>query len=155
METHSVHGVQASEADLRTFIGPNADRYLRVWREMDEGRTRTAWNWPAFLFPELWLLYRKMYLDGALVLGILLLGAFVTNPLVSVFGSLALKVALGCRGDRLYREHAERRVAEILARHGRGALARAGGTSWPEVATVFLLVALFAPLTQNFSGMAG
>jgi hypothetical protein len=53
------------EEELKTFIGKNADYYLRKFRKFQyAGKDQFAvtWHWPAFWLGSVWMLYRKMYL---------------------------------------------------------------------------------------------
>ena len=60
-----------TDAELwKTFLGPNADRYLTTFKKfMGPAGPQFAmtWHWPAFIFePFLWFLYRKMYVYAAI-----------------------------------------------------------------------------------------
>lgn len=68
-------GVPANEiidgetaADLAAVAGPNAAYYVPRFSKMSRKGTRASWNWPAFLIPVYWLMYRKQYLSGCLML---------------------------------------------------------------------------------------
>ena len=51
-----------TEAELRAFVGPRADRYWRRWRcSIERGTRSTGGLWPPFLFNFVWFLYRRMY----------------------------------------------------------------------------------------------
>ena len=54
--------------DLALFTGNNAAYYLPKFYKMSKSGTRCIWNWPAFLITPYWLLFRKNYLAGILVL---------------------------------------------------------------------------------------
>src|SRR5262245_25293633 len=51
----------ALEQELRAFVGPRADVYLRKWAPLLYGSGQAGFNWPAFLLAGIWLPYRKMY----------------------------------------------------------------------------------------------
>ena len=52
-----------SEAEVRAVVGPSADFYLRNWQTTE----RRGFNWTAFLLSGLWLPYRKMYRETAIL----------------------------------------------------------------------------------------
>lgn len=54
--------------DLVTFTGSNSAYYLPRFFKMSRGGSKCMWNWPAFLLTPYWLLYRKNFLSGILVL---------------------------------------------------------------------------------------
>ena len=55
-----------SPGKLHTFIDRNAMRYIEAFSENKNYKRFTTKNFAAFFFPELWLLYRKMYLYALL-----------------------------------------------------------------------------------------
>lgn len=60
------NGVSAN--DLSAFVGQKSSYYLPRFRRMSRNGKNLSWNWAAFFFGPLWLLYRKMYVPGALVI---------------------------------------------------------------------------------------
>jgi len=60
------------------LIGPKQEHYLRKWQKLlkssggDPAKVvkQVSWNWPAFFVPYGWLLYRKMYLLGGIMLAL-------------------------------------------------------------------------------------
>jgi hypothetical protein len=76
--------------ELRAFVGPSADYYLKAW----DGRLRNAAaeiriNWAAFLFPTFWFSYRKLYRQAVLV--------YMANLAIS---SIAIVVFMGILGTQ-------------------------------------------------------
>ena len=59
---------EVSAEDLSAYVGTKADYYLPRFRRMARGGSSASWNWAAFFFGPLWLLYRKMYGLGAIVM---------------------------------------------------------------------------------------
>lgn len=56
--------IPSDQADLKLFIGPNAERYLRVFKRFGSGlrpRFALGWNWAAVFSPFLWMLHRKIW----------------------------------------------------------------------------------------------
>ena len=79
-----IDGVAAG--DMVSYIGPNSAYYLPRFYRMSRNGSRTSWNWPAFLFTPYWLLYRKNYLSGGIVLFLsiieTLLNSFIFNTYI-------------------------------------------------------------------------
>jgi hypothetical protein len=97
------------EEDLKTFIGRNAEKYLRKFqafgKEGEEGFAFT-WNWPAFWLGFVWMLYRKMYL-WSLVAFIIALTP-IAYPLTMI--------AWGITGNYLYFRMARKKILEYRSR---------------------------------------
>ena len=102
--------------ELRAFVGPNADYYLRKWLPLLQGGKVADYNWAAFFLSPLWLPYRKMYRWTLAVYGLLLLTA-ILKQVTSVLGMsgitrtidffVLLLIALICGqfGNRWYLAH--------------------------------------------------
>jgi hypothetical protein len=121
----------SNEERLRAAIGPREEHYLRRWREMDERRCVTSWNWAACFAGAYWLVFRKMWLALALFI--------LANIAVSALGAAvpglgrytpALLVLLtfltGGYGNYFYRRRIEKLVASGAPTEQ---LAKRGGTS--------------------------
>lgn len=115
VESIAESSVPPSEDQLwRSFIGPNADRYLETFKKFSgPGGPRFAltWHWPAFLFePFLWFLYRKMYLY-ALVYAVGPVVAFYFTQDLSA--DLVWRVMAGVSANYIYYWHAKEQLAKI------------------------------------------
>jgi hypothetical protein len=55
------------EIFLEAFIQQNSDYFAEKFKNFEEGKT-VSWNWWAFFLPGIYLLYRKVYLWGFLVI---------------------------------------------------------------------------------------
>jgi len=100
-----------SEVEFRTFIGKNADHYLRKFRNFsgrDTYNFAISWSWSAFFLGFIWMLYRKMYLWALLAFFI----AFtpVAFPLTMI--------GWGIVGNYLYYLHARKKILEYKSRQG-------------------------------------
>lgn len=132
--------------DLAIYVGQNTHYFLPKFKAMVNGRKRFSWNWAAFLFDAYYLLYRKMWLPGILLLvfsvllslpnTILMYSSFsvqlemelpfsagTLNALYSLSNvcyllSLLLKVAVGAFSNELYRARVFRSVRELRQKHG-------------------------------------
>jgi len=75
------------ESHYEAFIGPEkASYYLPIFQRFDAGGSAAAWNWPAGLITQLWMLYRGMFLWGLLLYPIL---SFVASFAIGVLAILA------------------------------------------------------------------
>ncbi len=96
---------EISEEEIRTFIGKNADYYLRKFRAFrasgQEGFAFT-WHWPAFFTGFVWMLYRKLYLWA--FIAFLLILTPISFPL--------LMVGWGLTGNYLYYRMVRQKILE-------------------------------------------
>jgi hypothetical protein len=148
--------MQPSEADLRAFVGPNAEYYLQGWANVkpDGDIQRLRWNWPAFFLNIVWLLYRRMYRYFWIGFGVLVAVAIfeeVATPLLSIGTpnyvnfSLNLTIAyyFGSFGTSLYYRHAAEEIRRTKAQlFTPDAVARAGGVRLLWAVVVGLLVGI-------------
>lgn len=83
------------DTELRTFIGKNYDYYANEFKKFTvTGKEEFAptWNWSAFAFTFVWMLYRKMYWQSA-----------ITFLIFCVPGvNLLLHIAVGIVSNYLY-----------------------------------------------------
>lgn len=61
-----IDGEKAS--NLALFVGVNITRYLRVFKNMALTKSKAGWNWVAFFLPQYWLIGRKCYKPGILLI---------------------------------------------------------------------------------------
>ena len=107
-----------TESDLwRIFIGPNADRYLELFKKFGPDRSpkfALTWNWPAFLFiPFLWFLYRKMYLYAAVYAIGPMASAYLTSDISS---GIVWSVVAGATSNYVYYWHCREQIGAIKQR---------------------------------------
>lgn len=94
------------DADLRLFIGKNADKYLKRFASFQKGTTdgfAVTWHWPAFFAPFWWLIYRKQYLLAGIAF-VLSFVPFVCFVLMPVFGLTA---------NYIYYKYSKKKLQEI------------------------------------------
>lgn len=122
------------EADMRRFIGANWAGYRDVWLAMkDAAGLAPSRSFAAAAFTGLWLLYRKRYALGLMVMA-LQFGVTIAVPEFGALIDLALAVAFGRYGKAIVMRGG---LAAIAAARGEGGaadeaslrIARAGGTS--------------------------
>ncbi|WP_223913314.1 DUF2628 domain-containing protein [Geobacter sp. AOG1] len=111
---------------MRTFVGKNADKYLRKFENFTSGGDdgfAVTWHWPAFFVPFWWLVYRKQYMWA-------LLAFFIS--FIPYVGLLSM-VAFGLTGNYIYYIYTKKKLNEINSmpsEMGRAVeIARAGGVN--------------------------
>lgn len=137
---------KAPETDpVATFIGQNDGHYLDKFKHfshLNQPRFAATWHWPAFFFPPLWFLYRKLY-GWALV-------SFLCG-LVPLIG-LAARILWGITANYLYFKHVRRKIQYLKTRHHQQrpsdlmlALRRKGGVHhWVWAAAALPVVGIVA-----------
>ncbi len=50
------------DADVKKFVGKNSDYYLEKFKKAGKKKYFFQLNWPAIIFGQTWMFYRKMYL---------------------------------------------------------------------------------------------
>jgi len=101
---------EVTEEDFSHFIGKNADKYLRKFKKFTVGgvdKASITWNWPAFFFGFLWMLYRKLYLWALL--------AFVLPiiPFLPSYSGLLIMIVWGMTGNYIYYKHAKKKILKL------------------------------------------
>jgi hypothetical protein len=105
----------------KTFVGPNGTYYDERWRWMEwRGRNR-SWNWPAALTFGGWLAYRRLYASATVYLGwlgvlVLMLRHGVSLGILAL-AQLAVAVAVGVYGNRLYQARFRRAALAVAQQH--------------------------------------
>jgi len=112
-------------AAMSAFIVRGAAPYLRhyekIWRRRraeakpwpeEHLPFALAWHWPAFVLTIPWMLYRKMYAGGIILVALpILLDHLLPGSLFLGSGAL-IAVTAGLCGKSWYLEHAARRLAK-------------------------------------------
>lgn len=118
---------KVNEDQIRLFVGPSADYYIKSWAKMDEKQTKNYGNLGVFLIGifsiPAWLLYRKLYQVFGYYFAIVALLAFSEETgllktelpagIVSYFNLLAL-LFFTFRGNFLYRRHVLKKLNSIF-----------------------------------------
>ena len=138
--------------EVEAFVGDRHAYYWGNWQRAVGGGLRAGFNWAAFFLSFAWMLYRKMYREFFIWIGVV----FGLGVLQGVVGylteknldgldkvqNLVIAVTMGMLGNGLYLRRAKRVIGNARAQEPdperRAALLRArGGTSW-----IGLLVAI-------------
>jgi len=146
--------IAPTEAEVRAFIGPRADKYWRRWSwYIHAGTQRAGTLWPPFFFNFIWFLYRRMYAELwvpiALGVGVSLVQAVYESVQQSKYGeawstprgldtviNVGVAVLTSWLGSYLYLRKLRKAVAasrefalQSSEEEGLALLARRGGTS--------------------------
>lgn len=118
---------------FRTYVGPNADRFMKVYRGQTGGKPALSFNWVVLLAALPWLFYRKLYLVGIAVLLVPIILVVIFPNLAGV-GSIGVASALAVSANMIYVTFAIRRIGKLKAQNLSpdeltNRLRRAGGTS--------------------------
>lgn len=150
---------ETREKDLLiAFVGLQHDYYLEKWQ--DKEKLFQKLNIAAFFLSFFWLLYRKMYLEvaiGILVLiawgafDIYVLGTILSVPVYNVYdriSSIVVGIMFGLGGNYLYLKSAQRKIKKLeMEDYSESELfekvKKAGGTSILSVLIVCLATGLF------------
>lgn len=152
--------VEASEA-ARIFVGKNTEFYVKSWGL--DGSSGRSWNWPAFLFGPIWMMYRKMYIYAAIWTAIVFVDVIIEDILnasdrVSNIITFAMALAVGFAGNWLYRRHFEKiYFVSSVSRAGtdsRLELARRGNVSVGAAIAYTVGVVLLVVVGAVLSGLA-
>lgn len=110
------------------YIAQSSDYYLRKFEKMDASGKSLSWNWCAFLFSQMWLLYRKQYAMFVMMLMldiiaapalatmfIVLCGASTTGTFLSytvyLLAFAVIHLITGLWGNAIYRKFIDKMVS--------------------------------------------
>lgn len=136
----------------QAFAGPRGEWYAERFKLFSrKGRTTfvPSWNWGAFLFGIVWLIYRKMYGLALLFFGISAAGIVIPG------GSLAVSFFFGAFANFLYFLHVKKKVDAIISASDqinpeRAMKASGGVNPIPWVLTVFIVMMSIMALVGVF-----
>lgn len=148
---------------LPYFFGPQADYYIGVAEDLDEGKTR--FNEGAFFFGMFWMAYRKMYLNAAITFALIMAESALEDWLIpqlsatfaySLISNLLIGCLTGFIGNRLYINFSRKRVTQLVPDamnpvRDSAVIARLreqGGTSW--IGPLLLLLTFILVVTSTF-----
>lgn len=99
------------DSDVCAFIGEEKQVfYTEKFAEMKKGNKKVTWNWCAFLFGPAWMIYRKMYVYGALYW----LAAAVLLDRIAYL-DIAASVLAGVFGNYIYMTYLEKQAVAAKA----------------------------------------
>ena len=81
-------GISPKEVALYTAV--NTPRYVRKFFCLDK-KNKASWNWAAFLFPNAWFFYRKIYFPGIAFFLLTALSGVMAMAINFAFGGMTFK----------------------------------------------------------------
>ncbi len=134
--------------ELRAFVGPKFEHYLRKWHpRLEDPAGDAGISWVAFFIPVWWLGYRKLY-AAVFLYAILTIAVKLGLQAIFIHGLgqpdaplpalavawLLIQVACLLYGNAWYLRHAQHEIASLKHRGAKGGellqqIARRGGTS--------------------------
>ncbi len=151
-----------TEEEVRAFVGPRADYYIKKWWLDPDRRTGigAGINWAALFLSGLWLPYRKMYRETLIFFGVILLETlledivyvgFLGRPeapgTLGRFVGLVAGIVCGGFGNEWYQSHAQKTIGKLRSQGLPEAayieaLTKSGGTSIAASLGFFVLFIL-------------
>ena len=120
------------------LIGSKTEYYLPRFEKMETLNSITDWNWAAFFFGFWWMLYRKMYVFGAVALAVTELLSMLTIPGLGLLVSLAVGVV----GNFLYMKDINNRTdkaMDLQPEERELYIQKNSGTGWTGVVVAFVV----------------
>ena len=124
--------------DFVAFVGASGlSKFTVVFDGLRSGRRGLWLCWPGVFAPQIWLLYRKLYLGAAVAfVSPVLRSLFHATSFVQTVGGTCVWIGTGLLGRRLYVAHARRVIAQLRREEGsddeiRERIRAAGGVSRP------------------------
>jgi hypothetical protein len=154
----------ANKQRLRAAVGPRADYYIRHWRKMNEAGKNRSWNWAACFLNVFWFAYRKMWGPMAAMGLVYIVASPFLDPAnrtvfkIVVLGLIGLSFVTGGYGNRLYRIHVGRIVADTAGLDeaaGQAQAAARGGVSLPAALASVVAVAVLSALAGMIPALLG
>lgn len=142
------------DRELNAFVQANADKYRLKWRLLEGTCSMLSWNWAAFFFGVIWLLYRKMWLFGIVFL---VVAAIPVVNWILIPGALVM----GLFGNEMYRRHTLRKYLESVTLYGTSEAERLvylrakGGVSVVAALVAGVVALVYVVLFFGFVFLAG
>lgn len=81
---------EVTAKEIKNYVAINTQRYVPRFKGMVKEK-RNSWNWAAFLLPEAWFFYRKMYFPGIFVTILRLIASLFLFPFSEFLGTLPIE----------------------------------------------------------------
>lgn len=124
--------VSSTSSLAQKMIGKNADYYLQKRSELIAKGSKISWNWAAFLLSIYWMIYRKLYLLGFVLLVVSMFFSYIIGGVLSIVVSCGISILAGLLGNYLYTEYANNclnEAAEMDSERRDAYIAEKGGTN--------------------------
>lgn len=106
---------ERSDAELlRLFVGPNADKFLRIYNAQLKEKDAFSFNWVVLIATLPWLFYRKLYVVG---IGLILLPVILVLifPDLARVGTMSFAGVMAVTANSIYVHIALRRIKKLKA----------------------------------------
>lgn len=97
------------DPEMAKYIGSKADYYMPQFGQLKMSKKYSSWNWFAFLISPFWCMYRKMYVQGGVILGISFLLSII-GGVFSQFISWGMWAVVGVFANYFYMYDLEKRI---------------------------------------------
>lgn len=127
--------------DFAKVVHQKCDYYIPKFEDMKESKGKESWNFAGFFFTSSWLVYRKMYVEGFIALGIRILVMYIDQYERPV--SWMIRLICGIYGNYLYLKHCEKKINDNINLDEdlkSDKLRRAGGVSIAGLMVVFIII---------------
>ena len=137
--------------EMNMFILKNTEYYNQKFDQIIKTGNKRTWNWAAFLLNASWLLYRKMYIQSAiLILVSLVLGAMAsTIPLLGTIISWGINIGIGMYANSIYLDHINKNLNEInytTDEVKENLILKKGGTNLTLAIVIPIIIGIFGAL---------
>ena len=97
------------DQEMPEYIGTKAEYYMSQFGQLKMNKKYSSWNWAAFLISPFWCMYRKMYVQGGVILGISFLLAVIGGAFSTII-SWAMWAVIGIFANYFYMYDIEKRI---------------------------------------------
>lgn len=104
--TYQSYQTPGINADLQQLVGKKTEYYATKFQMMKSHGKSYSWNWAAFLVTPYWMMYRKMYGYGAVVLAADIIISLIGSGFLSLL-ILGAYIAFGFLGNGIYMKYLE------------------------------------------------
>lgn len=97
------------DSEMEDYIGTGKEYYTKAFSDMREKSDYKSWNWPAFLIAPFWMMYRKMYIPGAILTAVYLIMLMIRG-FIPMLLLIAIAVAAGSFANHFYLYDLSKRI---------------------------------------------
>jgi len=120
--------------EMNLFISKKTEYYNEKFNQIIKTGNKKTWNWAAFFFNILWLLYRKMYIQCGIMLLISLVVSGISSsiPFLGLILSWGVSIGFGMYANSIYLDHINKKLNEINSmgyEPKEGMIRKKGGTN--------------------------
>lgn len=102
--------------ELAAFIGSNnTNYYLKYINKMHSNSKFISWNWPCFFLGSYWLLYRKVYALGFILLALNLIFSLIFDSGTNAIIALIIRIKLTLFANSIYLNVCKYKIKTVKA----------------------------------------